>query len=75
MRGKAWAKAVHVEDFGFRVCGFCVGSLVPIGSYSTPFLGRLLFKITDPNHKTRYPKKGVGYEPLGNIGFTGVYGL
>ena len=22
-------------------------------------------KITDPNHKTRYPKKGVGYEPLG----------
>ena len=24
----------------------------------TPFLGRLLFKITDPNHKTRYPKKG-----------------
>ena len=29
------------------------------------FLGRLLFEITDPNHKTRYPKKGVGYEPLG----------
>ena len=28
------------------------------------FLGCLLFKITDPNHKTRYPKKGVGYEPL-----------
>ena len=25
----------------------------------------LFFKITDPNHKTRYPKKGVGYEPLG----------
>ena len=29
------------------------------------FLGRLLFKITDPNPKTRYPKKGLGYEPLG----------
>ena len=40
-------------------------SLIPRGSYPTPFLGRLLFKITDPNHKTRYPKKGVGYEPLG----------
>ena len=37
------------------------------GSYPTSFLGRLLFKITDPNHKTRYPKKGVGYEPLGRI--------
>ena len=22
-------------------------------------------KIKDPKHKTRYPKKGVGYEPLG----------
>ena len=21
--------------------------------------------LTDPNHKTTYPKKGVGYEPLG----------
>ena len=30
-----------------------------------PFLGPLLFKITDPSHKTRYPKKGVGYEPRG----------
>ena len=38
---------------------------IPRGSYPTPFLGRLLFKITDPNPKTRYPKKGVGYEPLG----------
>ena len=40
---------------------------LPGGSYPTPFLGRLLFKITDPNHKTRYPKKGVGYEPLGRV--------
>ena len=35
---------------------------LPRGSYPTPFLGRLLFKITD-----RYPKKGVGYEPLGRV--------
>ena len=41
---------------------------LPRGSYPTPFLGRLLFKITDPNHKTRYPKNGVGYEPLGMSG-------
>ena len=25
------------------------------------------FKTTDPNHNTRYPKKGVGYEPLGRV--------
>ena len=41
------------------------GSKLPRGSYPTPCLGRLLFKITDPNYKTRYPKKGVGYEPPG----------
>ena len=47
-------------------CSFLALALdVPRGSYPTPFLGRLLFKITDPNHKTRYPKTGVGYEPLG----------
>ena len=40
---------------------------VPRGSYPTPLLGRLRFKITDPNHKTRYPKKGVRYEPLGRV--------
>ena len=28
------------------------------GSYPTPFLGRLLCKITDPNHKTRTLKTG-----------------
>ena len=32
--------------------------VLPRGSYPNPFLRRLLFKITDPNHKTRYPKKG-----------------
>ena len=42
-----------------------LGGAVPRGSYPTPFLKRLLFKITDPKHKTRYPKKGLGYEPLG----------
>ena len=41
--------------------------ILPRGSYPTPVLGRLLFKITDSNHKTRYPKKGVGYEPLGTL--------
>ena len=43
----------------------CTTLFVPRGSYPTPFLERLLFKIADPNHKTRYPKNGVGYEPLG----------
>ena len=48
---------------------FCLFSAFsgPRGSYPTPFFGRLLFKITDPNHKTRYPKKGIGYEPLGRV--------
>ena len=30
-----------------------------------PFLRYLLLKIRDPNHKTRYLKEGVGYDPLG----------
>ena len=34
------------------------GLFLPRGSYPTPFLGCLLYKIADPNHKTRYPKKG-----------------
>ena len=38
---------------------------LPVGSYPTPGLGYLLFYIPDPHHKTRYPKKGVGYEPTG----------
>ena len=46
---------------GFRVWG------LPIGSYPTPFLRYLLFYIGDPNHKTRYPQKGVGYVPLGRV--------
>ena len=39
--------------------------LLSVGSYPSPFLGYLLFYITDPSHKSRYPQKGVGYEPLG----------
>ena len=46
-------------------------NIIPVGSYPTPFLGYLLFYVTDPNHKTRYPKKGVGYEPLGGVCFGG----
>ena len=42
--------------------------LQPRVSYPTPFLRYLIFYITDPNHKSRYPKKGVGYEPLGMAG-------
>ena len=52
----------------FRVSWYYLGyhnEGLPRGSYPTPSLGRLLFKIADPNHKTRYPKKGAGYEPLG----------
>ena len=41
--------------------------ILRVGSYPSPFFVYLLFYITDPNHKTRYPKKGVGYEPLGKI--------
>ena len=34
-----------------------------------PFFGYLLFYIADPDHKIRirYPRKGVGYEPLGSF--------
>ena len=33
--------------------------IVYLEAHTLPlFLGRLLFKITDPNHKTRSPKKG-----------------
>ena len=43
-------------------------AVIYLEAHNLPFfLGRLLFKITDPNHKTRYPKKGVGYEPLGRV--------
>ena len=62
-----------VWSLDFRGLGLLVPVLfhfiltIPRRSYPTPLLGRLLFKITDPNHKTRYPKKGVGYEPLGRV--------
>ena len=39
---------------------------MPVGSYTTPFFRVSTFLyITDPKRKTRYPKKGVGYKPLG----------
>ena len=38
-----------------------------MGSYPTPVLGYIHFYIADPNHGTRYPKKGVRYEPLGRV--------
>ena len=38
---------------------------IPRGSYPTPFYRYLIFYITDPNHKARYPKQGVGHDPLG----------
>ena len=59
---------IHTCTFLYRYLGLIrtIDFLfIPSGSYPTPFLGRLLLKITGPNHKTRYPKRGVGYEPLG----------
>ena len=49
--------------------GFRVFDGLPVGSYHTSFLGYLLFYTPDPNRKARYPKKGVGYEPLGRVDF------
>ena len=48
----------------FRVRGF--GSL-PRGSYPTPVLGYLVLWLGSVLLKSRRPKKGVGYEPLGRI--------
>ena len=48
----------------FLVEGFVFLS-IPVCSDPTLFSVYLLFYITDPNHKTRYPRNGVGYEPLG----------
>ena len=39
---------------------------MPVGSYPTAFLGYLFFYIAHPNHKIRYPRKWVGYKPLGS---------
>ena len=30
-----------------------------------PFLGYLCLYLADPNHRTWYPRKGVGYKPRG----------
>ena len=38
---------------------------LPRGSYPTPFLGYLVLWLGSVILKSRRPKKGVGYEPLG----------
>ena len=48
-------------------CWLHRGRNLPRGSYPTPFLGYHFFYIPDPNHKARYPKKGVGYDPLSTV--------
>ena len=48
-------------DLEFRGLGFTCRLM------SYPFLVYLVFYIADPNHKTRYPEEGVGYEPLGRV--------
>ena len=40
---------------------------IPRGSYPTPFLGYLVLWLGSPIYKSRYLKKGVGYEPMGTI--------
>ena len=45
------------------------GIAVPRGSYPTPFLGYLVLWLGSVILKSRRPKKGVGYEPLGSSGF------
>ena len=40
-------------------------SSVPRGSYPTPFLGYLVLCLGSVILKSRHPKQGVGYEPLG----------
>ena len=42
-------------------------SLVPRGSYPTPFVGHLVLWLGSVILKNRRPKKGVGYEPLGRV--------
>ena len=55
-----WGLGCRIGSFTVtELKGFRVQDL-PRDSCPTPFLERLLFKITDPNHKTRHPKKGVG---------------
>ena len=41
---------------------------LPRGSYPTPLLGYLFLWFGSVILKSRRPKKGVGYEPLGTIG-------
>ena len=60
-----------VLGFGFRGEGLRVQSL-PRGSYPTPFLGYLVLWLGSVILKSRRPKKGGGYEPLGRVYEFGV---
>ena len=52
----------------FQLSGFCYrGFTVPRGSYPTPFLGYLVLWLGSPILKSRYLKKGVGYDPIGKL--------
>ena len=44
-----------------------ISGTVPRGSYPTPFLGYLVLWLGSVILKSRSPKKGVGYEPLGVV--------
>ena len=46
---------------GSSLCGITL----PRGSYPTPFLGYLVLWLGSVIFKSRHPKKGAGYEPLG----------
>ena len=44
-----------------------LGATIPRGSYPTPFLGCLVLWLGSVILKSRRPKKGVRYEPLGSV--------
>ena len=63
-----------VEGIAFRAIGLSgkpendIREVAPyLEAHTLPLFWGAYLKITDPNHKTRYPKKGVGYEPLGRV--------
>ena len=63
--------SIHVRFYTRISTGVCNGSGVlqhvldiPRGSYPIPFLGYLVLWLGSPIWKSRYLKKGVGYEPI-----------
>ena len=52
---------LEAQDFLIR--------FLPRGSYPILFLGYLALWLGSVILKSRHPKKGVGYEPLGTVGF------